>query len=114
VTIASFVQLNQLNHTYLSNCLSLCLTVLATGFYRFRQGSGFAQAAGQNRERALIDEIRAYPAAAVSPVIAKACSGEVESFLISAHPRESGDPGSRAPALVALDSRVRGNERSMV
>jgi hypothetical protein len=31
---------------------------LAAGFYRFRQGSGFAQAAGQNRERALIDKIR--------------------------------------------------------
>jgi hypothetical protein len=41
------------------------LTVSAAGFYRFRQGSGFAQAAGQNRERALIDEIRAYPAAEV-------------------------------------------------
>jgi hypothetical protein len=34
------------------------LTVSAAGFYRFRQGSGFPQAAGQNRERALIDEIR--------------------------------------------------------
>jgi len=55
---ASFIQLNQLNHAHLCNCLSLCLTVLAAGFYRFRQGSGFAQAAGQNRERALIDEIR--------------------------------------------------------
>src|SRR6266702_4068992 len=43
-----------------------------------------------------------------------ACSGEVESLLISAHPRESGDPGSRTPALVALDSRLRGNERNML
>ncbi len=41
-------------------------------------------------------------------------SGEVESLLMSAHPRESGDPGSRTPALVALDSRVRGNERNML
>jgi hypothetical protein len=39
---------------------------LATGFYRFHQGSGFAQAAGQNRERALIDEIRAHQAAEAS------------------------------------------------
>jgi hypothetical protein len=34
------------------------------------------------------------------------------SLLISAHPRERGDPGPRTPALVALDSRVRGNERN--
>ena len=61
----SFVQLNQLNRTHLPNCLSLCLTVLAAGFYRFRQGSGFAQAAGQNRERALIEEIRVYQATEV-------------------------------------------------
>ena len=33
---------------------------------------------------------------------------------IPARPRESGDPGSRTPALVALDSRVRGNERNML
>src|SRR3954470_15892736 len=33
---------------------------------------------------------------------------------ISAHPRESGDPGPRTPVLVALDSRVRGNERNIV
>ena len=65
---------------------------------------------------------------------------EIESLLIPAHPRssprpayaqgfgglaaqsavarrakaESGDPGPRTPALVALDSRVRGNERNML
>jgi hypothetical protein len=51
----------------------------------------------------------------------RACSGEIESFLISAHPRESGDPGSRTPALAALDSRGSlsreggdGNERNML
>jgi hypothetical protein len=55
---ASFVQLNQPNRTVVLNCLSLCLTVSAAGFYRFCQGSGFSQAAGQNRERALIYKIR--------------------------------------------------------
>src|SRR4051794_24589892 len=28
-------------------------------------------------------------------------------------PRESGDPGPRTPALAALDSRLRGNERNV-
>ena len=34
--------------------------------------------------------------------------------VIPAHPRECVDPGSQTPAFVALDSRVRGNERSML
>jgi hypothetical protein len=55
---ASFVQLNQPNRTIMLNCLSLCLTVSAAGFYRFGQGSGFSQAAGHSRERALIYKIR--------------------------------------------------------
>jgi hypothetical protein len=60
--------LNQLNRTVMPNCLSLCLTVSAAGFYRFCQGSGLSQAAGQNRERALIDEIRSPVSIAGGPL----------------------------------------------
>jgi len=54
--------LNQLNHAIFSDCLSLCLTISAAGFYRFGQGSGSHKLPAK-RERVLIYEIRVYEAA---------------------------------------------------
>ena len=48
-----------------------------------------------------------------SPARGDRASDEMESLFLSARPRESGDPGSRTPALVTLDSRLRGNERNI-